>query len=231
MEAVTKGAAVCGIRGKDSVILAVEKKAVAKLQDQRTIRKIVKLDENITLAFAGLTADARVLIQKGRLEAQSYRLTVEDAPSVEYMARYIARVQQKYTQRGGVRPFGVTSILAGHDEDGTPQLWQTEPSGNYSAWNATCTGRSSKNTLEFLEKNYPKEGDTFAAPDQLDAIKLAVRSLSETVESSSKNIEVAIIEHGKPMTMLEDTKLDEICAEIEKEKEEAKAKDSKPSSS
>lgn len=230
MEAVTKGAAVCGIRGNDCVILAVEKKAVAKLQDQRTIRKVVKLDENITLAFAGLTADARVLINKGRMEAQSYRLTVEDSPTTEYMARYIARIQQKYTQRGGVRPFGVTSMLAGIDEDGTPQLWQCEPSGNYSAWKATATGRSSKNTLEFLEKNYPKEGENYKAPEKMEAIKIAVRALSEVVESGSKSIDIAMIEKGKPLTMLEDTVLDEICAEIEREKEEAKEKE-KPSSS
>lgn len=229
MEAVTKGAAVCGIRGSDCVILAVEKKAIAKLQDQRTIRKIVKLDENITLAFAGLTADARVLVNKARVEAQSYRLTVEDSPTVEYMARYIASVQQRYTQRGGVRPFGVTSMLAGTDEDGTPQLWQTEPSGNYSAWKATATGRSSKNTLEFLEKNYPKEGDDYQAPAKMDAIKLAVRALSEVVESGSKNIDIAIIEKDQPMSMLEDSVLDEVCAEIEREKEEAKEEKSSSS--
>merc|ERR1712070_704669 len=156
--------------------------------------------------------------------AQSYRLTVEDSPTVEYMARHIARVQQKYTQRGGVRPFGVTSMLAGFDEDGTPQLWQTEPSGNYSAWKATATGRSAKNTLEFLEKNYPKEGENYAAPPKMDAIKLAVRALSEVVESGSKNIDIAIIEQGHPLTMLEDSVLDDICAQIEQEKEEAKAK-------
>ena len=31
-----------------------------------------------------------MLVQKARIEAQSYRLTCEDAPSVEYMARFPA---------------------------------------------------------------------------------------------------------------------------------------------
>lgn len=68
----------------------VERKSTAKLQDVSTVRKIVAIDENISLAFAGLTADGRILVDRARTEAQSYRLTLDEEVTVEYVARYIA---------------------------------------------------------------------------------------------------------------------------------------------
>eukprot|EP01111_Echinosteliopsis_oligospora_P000052 TRINITY_DN1004_c0_g1_i1.p1 TRINITY_DN1004_c0_g1~~TRINITY_DN1004_c0_g1_i1.p1 ORF type:complete len:255 (-),score=96.59 TRINITY_DN1004_c0_g1_i1:225-989(-) len=213
LEAVRKGATAVGVRGKDSIVLAVEKKAAAKLQDARTVRKIVKIDHHITLAFAGLTADARVLVNKARIECQSYRLTVEDAVSVEYISRFIAGIQQKYTQSGGVRPFGISTLIVGFDNDGTPRLYQTDPSGIYSEWKANAIGRSSKTVHEFLEKKYTADGT------EDDTLRLSIRALLEVVESG-KNIEVAVMKRGEPMRLLEESQIEEFVQQIEKEKKE-----------
>lgn len=109
-----------------------------KLQDTRiTPSKICLVDNHVALAFAGLNADARILVDKARLEGQSHRLTVEDPVSIEYITKYVAGVQQRYTQSGGVRPFGISTLIVGFDpNDNTPRLYQTEPSGIYSAWYA-----------------------------------------------------------------------------------------------
>lgn len=63
-EAVRRGSPVVGIRSRDVIVLAVEKRAVEKLEDHRTEKKIVMLDDHVLLAFAGLRADARVLIAR-----------------------------------------------------------------------------------------------------------------------------------------------------------------------
>jgi len=217
MEAVKKGSCVVGVRGADCVILGVERKAVAQLQDPRSIRKIAKLDEHLTIASAGLTADARILMGKARMEAQSYRLTCEDAPSVEYMARFIAKTQQSYTQRGGVRPFGVSNMIAGFSSEGLPQLYLTDPAGTYSSWRANAIGgRNEKAVREFLEKNWT-EGRS-----QEECIRMTIKALLEVVDSGSKNMEIGVITRGAPMQNISEEMMSTIIQDIEREAEEAK---------
>lgn len=50
-----------GVRGKDVVVLGVEKKSVAKLQEERTVRKVCLLDDHIVMAFAGAYFHTRML--------------------------------------------------------------------------------------------------------------------------------------------------------------------------
>mmetsp|Transcript_13586 Transcript_13586/g.19842 ORF Transcript_13586/g.19842 Transcript_13586/m.19842 type:complete len:234 (+) Transcript_13586:1062-1763(+) len=187
MEAVRKGRCVVGVRGQECAILAVERKAAAKLQDTRTVKKIYVLDNNTAFAFSGLTADARILCDKARVECQSYRLTMDEPPSVDYVARHLARMQQDFTQKRGVRPYGVSTLVVGFDNKDNPRLYLTEPSGSLSAWQAHAIGRNEKTVKEFLEKNW-QDG-----LDNESALKLALKALLEVVESGSTNIEVAIM--------------------------------------
>jgi len=74
-------------------------------------------------------------------------------------------------------------------------LYQTEPSGIYSAWRATAIGRSSKTVREFLEKNH-KDDMT-----REESIKLTVKSLLEVVQTGAKNIEINVQESYGKMTV------------------------------
>ncbi|XP_035220560.1 proteasome subunit alpha type-7-like [Stegodyphus dumicola] len=214
LEAVKKGSTAVGVCGKEIVVLAVEKKSVAKLQEERTMRKICLLDDHVVMAFAGLTADARILIDRARVECQSHKLTVEDPVTLEYITRYIAQLKQRYTQSNGRRPFGISALIAGFDYDGTPHLFQTDPSGVYHEWKANSTGRSAKTVREYLEKNY---SDEIISKDE-STIKLAIKALLEVVQG--KNLEVAVMKKGDSMRMLDADEVSSYVAAIEKEKEE-----------
>ncbi|NXC84299.1 PSA7 protein, partial [Cercotrichas coryphoeus] len=225
-EAVKKGSTAVGVRGKDIVVLGVEKKSVAKLQDERTVRKICALDDNVCMAFAGLTADARIVINRARVECQSHRLTVEDPVTVEYITRYIASLKQRYTQSNGRRPFGISALIVGFDFDGTPRLYQTDPSGTYHAWKANAIGRGAKSVREFLEKNYTDEA---IETDDL-TIKLVIKAL---LEVRLFPISSVAFHCGHPcflFQILNPEEIEKYVAEIEKEKEENEKKKQKKTS-
>ncbi|XP_070502187.1 proteasome subunit alpha type-7-1 [Chironomus tepperi] len=218
-EAVHKGSTAVGVRGKNAVVLCVEKKSVAKLQEDRTVRKICLLDNHVVMAFAGLTADARILINRAQIECQSHKLNVEDPVTIEYITRYIAQLKQKYTQSNGRRPFGLSCLIGGFDLDGTPHLFQTEPSGIYYEWKANATGKSAKTVREFLEKFYTPE----AVETEEGAVKLAIKALLEVVQSGQKNLEVAIMRNDKPMQMLDAESIEKYVTVIEEENAKEKA--------
>lgn len=48
----------------------------------------------------------------------------------------------KYTILGK-RPFGVSILYMGWDKHYGYQLYQSDPSGNYGGWKATCIGNNS----------------------------------------------------------------------------------------
>ncbi|TNJ26658.1 20S proteasome alpha subunit 4 [Giardia muris] len=187
-KAVERGTTAVAVRAPGGVVLAVERKQTARLQDPRSAQKIFAVDDHIIATFAGLTADARVLIDRARHECQAFRFTYDAPPSVEAVARAVASVLQSHTQRGGTRPFGVSVILAGHDSTG-PHVFLCDPSGVHSEWKALAIGSQCATLLEFLEQKVAE-----AEPETVDdAIKLAKAALNEVVESTEDAIQYKIL--------------------------------------
>lgn len=184
----------------------------------------MSVDDRTVLAFAGLTADARVLVNKVRVEAQSYRLTMEDSPSVDYLARYLAKIQQKYTQQGGVRPFGIATLVAGVNDDDNgkrPFLYQTDPAGTHSRWKAQVIGgRNAKSLREFLEKQYQDLTEDDLTEEK--CTRLAIQALLEVVDSGAKTMEVCVIREGGIKEMLNEEAVQLVVDEIEAEQQEEK---------
>ncbi|KAH8314297.1 hypothetical protein KR067_008002, partial [Drosophila pandora] len=56
-KAVEKSGTVIGLRGKDCVILAVEKIIFSKLHEEDAAGRIFTIEKNIGMAIAGLVAD------------------------------------------------------------------------------------------------------------------------------------------------------------------------------
>lgn len=199
-EAVKRGATAIGVKCKDGVILLADKRVGSKLLEADTIEKIYKIDEHICAATSGLVADARVLIDRARVEAQINRLTYDEAISVKELAKRICDFKQQYTQYGGVRPFGVSLLIAGVDE--VPKLYETDPSGALLEYKATAIGMGRNVVVEYFEKEYNTDMGFE------EALILGLVAMGKAIESelSVENIEVGYVR-------LEDKKFKDMDAE------------------
>ncbi|KUO39436.1 MAG: proteasome subunit alpha [Hadesarchaea archaeon DG-33-1] len=187
-EAVKRGLTALGVKVKDGVVLAAEKRFPTKLVEEVSIEKIFQVDEHIGAAASGLIADARVLIDHARIEAQINRLRYDEPINVQTLAKRIGDIEQLYTQHGGVRPFGVRLLIAGVDGNG-PHLFETDPSGVVAAYRAHAIGGGEPAVRDAIERKY----DEKMGMD--DAILLALEGLRAVIEGElqSDKVEMAII--------------------------------------
>ncbi len=173
-EAVKLGATTIGATSEDGVVLVAYKNVQSKLMRPESLKKIFFVDDHIAITASGLAADARRLIDLARDEVQRYRAMYDEPPHVETIARNVCDVMQLYTQYGGARPFGVSLLIGGVDDE--PQLFEAEPSGALSGYYADAIGAGRKVVKEIFEKQYKRSMSVE------DLIKLSIRALSKSEE-------------------------------------------------
>ena len=139
---------------------------------------------------AGITSDANLLIDHARLTCQRYELNYREPMPIEQLVQNLCNLKQRYTQHGGLRPFGCSFLIAGWDKVYGYQLYQTDPSGNYGGWKATCIGANNTTATSIFKSDYPDGGLKLE-----ESGRLLVKVLKKTSESTILSGERCIISY------------------------------------
>ena len=185
---VKQGTTVIGLVCSDGVVLVCDKRVVEKLIVAESIEKIFQIDDHIAAAVAGLISDGRVLIETAQVKAQQHRVTYDGPIDTLTLVKNICDLKQICTQSGGLRPFGVSLLVVGIDEEG-PKLFVTEPSGIYFEYYAASIGEGSDEATEVIVNEYKKNMNVE------QGIALGVKALKKILKNDFKidRVEIAYI--------------------------------------
>lgn len=205
-----QGRPALGIAAKDGVVIAAEKKLGSSIIDETSLQKVAQIAKHIGCVYAGMPADFRVILARARKEAIQYeRIYGEPVPVVQ-LVKTLADIMQEFTQSGGVRPFGCSLLICGHDDSGA-RLYQVDPSGTYFGWKATAIGRAMQNAKTFLERRY-QEGVELE-----DAIHTSILTLRELFEGAinEHNIELGVVRANGNFELLRPEEVKDYLGEAE----------------
>ncbi|MDW8083702.1 MAG: archaeal proteasome endopeptidase complex subunit alpha [Candidatus Caldarchaeum sp.] len=216
LETVRSGSTAVSLVCDEGVVLAVEERMHTKLQSADFSWKIFQIDEHIGAATAGLNSDARVLVDNARVYSQTLRLSYDEEPLVEAVARRVGDIMQIYTQHAGVRPFGTALLIGGVDKTG-PRLFYAEPSGLILEYNAWAIGRGAEKVRELFENNYNR------SMNLQQAIELSLKALVYSVDKIEEGWTVRLVTipvTTKKYTMKSQSELSPIVNELLKSKKQ-----------
>ncbi len=178
------------ITATNGIVLATEKKSASPLINSESLSKIELITPDIGMTYSGIGPDFRVLVDSSRkVSHTNYKRIYNEYPPTRILVQDIAKIMQEATQSGGVRPYGVSLLVAGHDSHNGFGLYQVDPSGTYFPWKATAIGKGSNSAKTFLEKRWNEELELE------DAIHIALLTLKETIEGemNGDTVEIAVI--------------------------------------
>jgi len=169
-KAVDNSGTAVGVRCKDGVVLGVEKLIISKMLESLGNKRIYSVDRHIGATFAGLTADARQLVNRARQEAKQYKSFYDSSIPAQLLCDRLSSYVQAHTLYSSVRPFGVSLILGTWDQDG-PHLHMIDPSGESFGYYAVAVGKAKQ-----------------AAKSELEKLKLSEMSVNDAVNEVAKII-------------------------------------------
>ncbi len=151
---VKQGSTALAIACKDGVVFVADKRVTSKLMVPEAIEKMFRIDDHIGATAAGIISDARVLVDRSQLKAQQHAVTYDSKIDILSIVKEICDLKQVCTQSAGLRPFGVSLLVGGVEEDGEVKLFLTEPYGLYFQYKAAVIGEGEDEIEPALKKRY-----------------------------------------------------------------------------
>jgi 20S proteasome subunit alpha 7 len=186
-KAVENSGTAIAIRGKDGVVFGVEKLVVSKLYEAGANKRIFHIDRHIGMAVAGLLADARQLAEIAREEAANYRHQYGSSIPCKVLADRVAMYMHAYTLYSFVRPFGC-SVMISSFEDGTPCLYNIEPSGICYGFHGCTIGKAKQAAKTEIEKLKMKD---MLIKDLIKEVAKIIYSVHDEVKDKAFELELS----------------------------------------
>jgi 20S proteasome subunit alpha 6 len=202
LEAIKQGSAAVGLVSKNHVVLVALKRNAEELGSYQ--KKIIKVDDHMGIALAGLAPDARVLSNYLRKQAMTSKMIFNRPISTSKAVFSIADKAQENTQSYGSRPYGVGLLVSGYDETGA-HLYEFQPSGSVLEYYGAAIGARSQAARTYLERNI----DEIRNSDSIDQLIVhglnALRdTLSQDVELTFKNTSVSVVGKDTEFVLYDD---------------------------
>ncbi len=186
---VRQGSTAIGIVCKDGVVFVADKRIVGKLVVPESVEKMFQIDDHVAATAAGIISDARVLVERAQVRAQQHRVTYDSGIDILSVIKEMSDLCQYTTQSAGLRPFGVSLLVGGVDEDNEPRLFLTDPTGIFFRYRAAVIGEGEVEIEKTLQRKYRP---TLTIDE---GVELGVSALAEFIgtELTLDRLEVAFI--------------------------------------
>ncbi len=167
---------------------------------------MIRIDDHVGIALAGLAPDARVLSNFMRQQAMSSKMVYNRPVPVTRVVDAIAMKAQRNTQIYGRRPYGVGLLIIGYDEAG-PHLFEFQSSGSVLSYRGAAIGARSQSARTYLERSFEQFPDSSSEELILHGLRALRDSLAQDKELTALNTSIGIVGIDTKFRLIENDEL------------------------
>ncbi len=183
---MSNGGTIIGIKAKDGVVLASEKRLTYNgFILSKNARKVHSITPRIGIALAGLYGDIQRIVRILKFQAKYYEIEIGKEISVRGLAKVLSNILYAYKSL----PLLAESIVGGVDEKG-PQLYVLDPVGSLIEDKYAASGSGGTIAIGIIESEYK---DDLSLENAKELAKKAMYAALERDAVSGDGIDILVI--------------------------------------